>query len=720
MSLGFIHTSTCTCPGCAGGSIEGITAGKIAGTSVAGATTYGPATKALATTAQALLGKNASFWSDNTNIVTLGTAATVNYTFEDVAWGNNSGYSGELAFSAIREAAAEAAMDLWSDVANITFTEVAAGSAKLAFRTYNMSGNGGEAASSFYATGARYQSEIRMPTTYTDATDFGEGDYGHMAMVHEVGHALGLKHPGNYNAGGGGTPGPYLKTAEDSHAATLMSYTTDAKETAIGQYASTPMIYDIQAIQALYGANYNHNSGDTTYTLTNTAKLTAQWDGGGTDTVSAAGYGGNAIIDLREGLAYYSQVGSNYMWNAFGANIENGTGGNGADTLTGNALNNVLTGGSGADTYVAMNTDGGSDTVVDDTGTLKFSDGKLLTTLTGTATAMGNNHYTLLVGKVSYDLHVDGTTLEVMANIKPKAGSSLTEVDLLNFTSGDFGITLGNATINNISGTVSADTLKGLATGDSILGGDGADKLDGGTGGGDIIDGGNGNDIITAAGKYAKLYGNADNDTLTAKGIFAYLDGGAGNDILVAAAGKDTLIGGTGMDTITGGLGSDTITLGSDGSADRVIFNDPLDGAKAGANSGYDVISGFQAGSDMFIFGGKLKTAFDDIAKDANFTFATNSAANFTTTHEGLLLTGQSDASLVTSGFAALLAAINGAGITSAKGNDGLIVVQGSSDTAIFSYTENGTTLNNISAGELTLLGLVDGALVGAAGLDFL
>lgn len=729
----------CSCPACAGSNVQsfsktsfakdtgkmGFTVENIgkSGFNTENASTVGPATKALSKASQALLGKNATLWSDNINIANLGTAATVKYTYDDVTWGNSSGYSGELAFSAAREAAAEASMDMWSNVANITFTEVAAGAAQMAFRTYNLpSGVGGQAASSWYTTGARFQSEVRMPGFDTGGDSYwDQGNYGYKTMLHEIGHALGLKHPGNYNAGGGKTPGPFLAKGEDSGAASVMSYNNATQENAVGKYASTPMIYDIKAMQDLYGANHNYNSGNTTITMGSTAKIHTVWDGGGTDTIDASAYAGGAILDLREGVNFYSKVGNNHMWNAIGANIENATGGGGADTLYGNGLNNVLTGGSGGDTYVVDNMGGGVDTIVD-SGTgdkLQFFDGKKTTTeLTGTAVFMGNNSYKLTVGKVAFDLYMDGTTLDVSASASKK-GVANTLVELQNFASGDFGITLGAQNVNIVGGTGNHDTLKGTVGPDSISGGAGNDKIDGGKDGGDILNGDAGNDILTTTGKYSILNGGADNDTLTAKGAFSLLDGGSGNDTLTGSSGVDTLIGGTGMDTITGGLGGDIIMLGSDGLADRVVFTDFNDGAAAGESSGYDQISGFQAGTDMFLFGGKLKSGFDDIGKDMNFAFATNAAANFNTTHEALLVTGVADAALTQDGFATLLATLNGLGIGAAKkGVDGLIVAQSAAHTAIFSYVENGAALNNISAGELQLIALADGQ-IGTAGFDF-
>ena len=60
-------------------------------------------------------------------------------------------------------------------------------------------------------------------TTNNDA-GMQVGGYGWLTALHEIGHTLGLKHPGNYNAGGGGAAGPFLPTPLDAHQYSIMSY----------------------------------------------------------------------------------------------------------------------------------------------------------------------------------------------------------------------------------------------------------------------------------------------------------------------------------------------------------------------------------------------------------------------------------------------------------------------------------------------------------------
>jgi len=181
------------------------------------------------------------------------------------------------------------------------------------------------------------------------------GGAGYLTILHEIGHALGLKHPGNYNGDGTGTPPFFPNAALDTTAFSIMSYNNDARITG---YPSTPGIADIKALQYLYGANMNAAPGDDVYSFRTFSPPTI-WDPNGINTVSGRG-NSSQIINLNE--YSFSYQGSRIIGAlALGTKISNAFGGIGDDQLIGNDLDNRLKGDEGNDQILGG---GGVDTAV--------------------------------------------------------------------------------------------------------------------------------------------------------------------------------------------------------------------------------------------------------------------------------------------------------------------------------------------------------------------
>ncbi|MFA6313233.1 MAG: M10 family metallopeptidase C-terminal domain-containing protein [Sterolibacterium sp.] len=192
------------------------------------------------------------------------------------------------------------------------------------------------------------------------------GSIAYATLVHEIGHTLGLKHPGNYNAGEAAATaaGNYLVNTEDTTANTIMSY-VDVTQMQQRDFFGR---YDILALQYLYGGRAV-STGNSTYAYADSAGQTLHIinDSDGADTIDVSACTLPASIDLGDGASSsigrldHRSAASGNLSLAYGATIENVIGSSLADTIVGNAANNTLKGGGGNDTI-----DGGTglDTVL--------------------------------------------------------------------------------------------------------------------------------------------------------------------------------------------------------------------------------------------------------------------------------------------------------------------------------------------------------------------
>ncbi|CAO3431056.1 matrixin family metalloprotease [Azospirillum doebereinerae] len=280
----------------------------------------------------------------------VGGAATVSFAFMTSSQqASRTDSTGFAAMTDIQKAAVRQALATWSAVANVAFVETAdVANATITFATNRQRGQ--SSAYAYYPSTAATGGAVFVANDAGTNTTPTAGSYGFMTLVHEIGHALGLKHPGDYNAASSsGGEEPYLPTAEDNYAYSVMSYTNNASLPS-GVYPTGPSLYDIAAIQYLYGANTAAAPGNDLYAMTAGAFVTL-WDPNGVNTLSGAAQTAALSIDLRAGT--FSSVGGvTSVALAYGTRVQKAVGGGGNDVFTVNSLGNSIDGAAGDDTVV--------------------------------------------------------------------------------------------------------------------------------------------------------------------------------------------------------------------------------------------------------------------------------------------------------------------------------------------------------------------------------
>lgn len=237
------------------------------------------------------------------------------------------------AFNAQMKAAALRIFDQIQSFTNISFSEATTGNGHIGFAQASL--GAGTGAWAYYPHTHPKGGDVWTNVDVSSTKVPSEGNYGFYALMHEIGHSLGLQH--SFSAG--------LTGDENTSRFTVMAYDWSPF------YSSSYMIYDIAALQKIYGANMTYHTGNDSY-IADATKAYTLWDAGGTDTLDASAQNSAVTLDLREGE--FSSVGKiRNIGVAFGAVIENATGGAGNDVLIGNAANNTLNGGAGNDTFIA-------------------------------------------------------------------------------------------------------------------------------------------------------------------------------------------------------------------------------------------------------------------------------------------------------------------------------------------------------------------------------
>lgn len=272
--------------------------------------------------------------------------------------------------------------------------------------------------------------------------------------------------------------------------------------------------------------------------------------GAGGDTASYQGSDAAVTINLGNGAALGGHAAGDTL-----TGIENVEGSDHADTIYGDAGNNVLRGGAGDDTLAGQ---GGDDQLFGSLGNDSLSGGNDNDTIHGED---GNDR---IFANAGNDI------------INGGAGDDFTNGgdgdDTINGGADDDNVLVGGNGSDTIHGDDGSDGINGSAGDDFLYGDLGNDRIYGGTGL-DQMWGGEGDDTMGGLGDDDQMWGGDGADGM---------NGGGGNDDMFGEAGNDRLFGGLGADTLVGGADDDLLV--GQGGIDTFVFE---------ANWGHDQISGY-------------------------------------------------------------------------------------------------------------------------------
>jgi Ca2+-binding RTX toxin-like protein len=425
--------------------------------------------------------------------------------------------AGFTSLSSSQAAAAQSALGLWDDLIVPDMQKAAAQTSfKSADIEFGMSATGVDYAHAYFPV----VGSVWLNPAYDYGTDSLTapmiGRHGFWAYVHEIGHALGLDHMGDYDGRGDWQPQSYQDSTVYSvmsyfgpswgggaqHGEGLVAWADWVGADGVLYSPQTPMLSDVYAIQAIYGAETTTRTGNTVYgfhtTVTDAAAaiydftrnahpILTIFDSAGNDTLDLSRWKSDSVIDLAPGAFSSCNAMTNNIAIAYGCQIENAVGGYGSDSISGNALDNNLSGGDGNDIIRAM---AGDDRLLGGDGDDQLAglDGNdILSGEAGNDFLDGGAGDDRLAGGKGDDVYVVDSHGDVVREdaeagidtVRTALGSYRLpdNVERLQFTGADAHAGDGNGRANTIVGGNGDDRIDGAGSADVLWGLGGSDRF---------------------------------------------------------------------------------------------------------------------------------------------------------------------------------------------------------------------------------------------------
>ena len=426
---------------------------KVVGLGGAGSYTLSEKIDALEDLTTALTGDAVT--QEHWSVSSAGTPLTLTYAFLTAT------ANGEVGFKAMNVSQKQAVRNVlaqYSAFANIDFREVSDPAlAQICYGTSDQHGeSGGVAYTRTNSGGALTHASVFLNNTaiyvgaQAEADMLSAGQYGLAALIHETGHALGLKHPGDYNVLSGEGLAPFIPAAWDNRKFSVMSYIDNPDMTV---YDQSPSLLDVAAIQGMYGTRASGSAQTFYFSNSTEFKATVLSSSAANNTLDLSTQTTDCFISLTPGT--FSSVGlkqdgtlaHDNLAIPFGTNISQLNAGSGNDTIIGNDKADTINAGAGNDTIIAGN-GGGAINGGSGTDTVVFSGARSGFTVTKTAT-----------GYTAID-HA-GT----------QGTDTLTDVETLKFANLSLALATDPSVGRMYTGSTGNDMLQGGA-GDDILNGD--------------------------------------------------------------------------------------------------------------------------------------------------------------------------------------------------------------------------------------------------------